>query len=133
MLLASSYCFAQNGIVGKWQTIDDASGKPKAIIRIDQKDGAYFGTIESLLPGTQNRCEGCEGKKKDGPILNMVVLKDLKEDGENRYSGGSIFDPKSGKTYQCKAEIVDDGKKLDVRGFVGFSLLGRTQTWKRVE
>lgn len=132
LLLMSSVAWSHS-IVGKWQTIDDKSNKPKAIVAIEERNGEYFGTIESLYEGVENKCVGCEGDKKDTPIIGMTILKGLKQDGENKYSGGHIFDPATGNTYKSKAKLVDDGKKLDARGYIGISLIGRTQTWNRVE
>jgi uncharacterized protein (DUF2147 family) len=60
----------------------------------------------------------------------MRIMWDMKKSG-NEYTGGRLMDPENGKTYRGKVRLIDGGKKLDVRGFIGFSLLGRTQTWVR--
>lgn len=132
LLLLSSTAWSYS-IVGKWQTVDDKTNKPRAIVVIEERNGEYFGTIESLAEGVENKCKGCEGDKKDTPVIGVTILKGLKKDGENSYSGGHIFDPATGKTYKSKAKLVDDGQKLDARGYIGISLIGRTQTWLRVE
>jgi uncharacterized protein (DUF2147 family) len=62
----------------------------------------------------------------------MTILNNLKKNG-NEWNGGTILDPNNGKTYKCKIEVVDGGARLKVRGFIGLSLLGRTQYWLRVE
>jgi uncharacterized protein (DUF2147 family) len=125
------------GIVGTWKTIDDKTGKPKALIRIaEQADGSYSGTvIKGLVPGADPHriCTLCSGALKDQPMIGMTILTGLRQDAEHphSFSGGEIVDPDSGKTYHCNARLVDDGAKLDVRGYIGISLFGRTQTWIR--
>ena len=120
--------------VGLWKTIDDASGEPKALVRIALDGGMLTGTIEKLFrkPGEDPnpKCDKCEGARKDQPITGMQILSGLKPDGDE-WAGGEILDPNNGKVYKAKARLADDGKKLEVRGFIGISLLGRTQVWQR--
>lgn len=127
----SSVSFAQ-GIVGKWQTIDDETKKPKGVVEIVSSGGVFQGRVIELYEGSLNQCGGCTGAQKNAPIIGMTVVSGLKETGEGQYEGGKVFDPKSGKTYSAKAKITNGGKSLELRGFVGVSLLGRTQTWKRL-
>ncbi len=131
--LASSL-FAHT-VVGTWKTIDDESGGAKSLVEITEADGKITGKIVKLFRKAdedQNpRCDKCEGAKKDQPLIGLEILWDLKKESDVKWSGGEIMDPKKGKTYSCKMELIDDGKKLKVRGFLGFSLLGRTQTWER--
>ena len=75
-------------------------------------------------------CEACSGELKDKPVQGMQILQGLKADGD-WYEGGTILDPNNGKVYKAKLRVVDGGAKLEVRGFIGISLLGRTQTWLR--
>lgn len=134
---ATAVAAPANAAVGRWKTIDDETKEAKSIVVITEVDGKLVGTIEKLFRKEgedQNpKCEKCSGDKKDQPIIGMQILQGLKKDkgSETKWSGGEILDPKNGKTYSCKLEVVDGGKKLDVRGFVGFSLIGRTQTWVR--
>jgi uncharacterized protein (DUF2147 family) len=134
--LFSSVAQAQSATpVGLWKTIDDSSGEPKALVRVAQDGGGTLtGTIEKLFrrPGEEPnpKCDKCEGAKKDQPITGMQILSGLKLDGDE-WSGGEILDPNNGKVYKAKARLADGGKKLEVRGFIGVSLLGRTQTWLR--
>ncbi len=135
---AASLSWAQAlGIAGTWKTIDDKTGKPKALIHIaEQPDGSYSGTIiKGLMPGTNQPriCTLCSGALKDQPMIGLTILTGLRQDAEHRhsFSGGEIVDPDSGKTYHCNAQLVDDGAKLEVRGYIGISLFGRTQTWVR--
>lgn len=120
-------------VTGKWKTVDDDTGEAKSIVEIYQKDGKIYGkVVEILTPGKQDaKCQDCPGDAKDKPIQGLVILKDLKKDGKE-YSGGTIMDPNNGKVY--KSYIALEGpNKLKVRGYIGFSLLGRTQYWHRVK
>lgn len=120
-------------IEGKWKTIDDETGKEKAIIEITQKDnGKYYGKIvELLIEPANDKCVKCKGDLKNQPLEGLEILRGLKKNGES-WEKGKITDPENGKTYKAKAEINDNGD-LDVRGYVGISLMGRTQTWKKTD
>ena len=121
---------------GLWKNIDDATGKPRALIRITESGGALQGKIEKVFPGpgeSQNpTCGKCEGEMKDAPVIGLVILSGLKKDGDE-YSGGQILDPDNGKSYRSKVQLIDGGKKLNVRGYIGVPMLGRSQTWVRQE
>jgi uncharacterized protein (DUF2147 family) len=128
---------AQEGSpVGVWKTIDDATGKPKALVRISEQGGQLSGKIEKLFraPGEDQdpKCDKCEGALKDQPIVGMTILSGLKQDG-SEYSGGTILDPNNGKVYKAKMTLAEAGKKLNVRGYIGMPMLGRTQVWVREE
>ena len=122
--------------VGLWKNIDDVSGKPRALIRITETNGTLEGKIEKVFPGpadSQNpKCEKCEGANKDAPIVGLVILSGLKKDGD-AYADGQILDPDNGKLYSSKVQLADGGKKLNVRGYIGVPMLGRSQTWVRQE
>ena len=119
--------FAQ--IEGKWKTIDDETGKAKSYVEITKKDGKYYGKVVQLLikPAEPN-CSKCKDDRKGKPILGLEIIRGLVKDGDE-FSGGTITDPKTGKTYKCT--ITRDGDKLNVRGYVGLSAFGRTQTWHK--
>jgi uncharacterized protein (DUF2147 family) len=121
---------------GLWKNIDDATGKPRALIRIGESNGTLHGKIEKVFPGpneSQNpKCHKCEGANKDAPIIGLVILNGLKKSGDE-YAGGQILDPDNGKLYSSKVRLIEGGKKLDVRGYIGVPMLGRTQTWIRQE
>jgi uncharacterized protein (DUF2147 family) len=121
---------------GKWMTIDDKSGKPGGIIRIEQVDGQLQGWIEKIFPDPDDhpnpKCVRCEGERKNQPIVGLNFMWGLTKQGDE-YQGGEILDPRSGKVYRARMKLEDGGKKLNVRGFIGFSLLGRSQVWNRVE
>ncbi|AZZ37008.1 DUF2147 domain-containing protein [Bdellovibrio sp. qaytius] len=116
--------------VGFWKTIDDSTHEPRAIVEIKEVDGKLFGSIIKTFPkeGDKTECVECSGDKKNKPIIGLEIIWDLKKDGDE-WNGGQILDPKNGKTYKAKISLQDNGEKLKVRGFIGFSLLGRTQTW----
>lgn len=120
--------------VGLWKNIDDADGKPKALIRITETRGELSGKIEKLYlsPGENPnpRCDKCTGEKKDQPVIGMVFMSGLKKQ-DSEYSGGEIVDPDNGKVYRSKLTLVDGGKKLNVRGYIGMPMFGRSQTWVR--
>jgi uncharacterized protein (DUF2147 family) len=119
--------------VGTWKTIDDETHQPKAIVEISEDHGVLSGKIVKLFrkPGEDPapRCKECQGERHDQPVLGMTILSNLRHDGDV-WDGGEILDPENGKTYRCKLRVGDDGN-LEVRGFIGFALLGRTQVWER--
>lgn len=118
--------------VGVWRTVDDESGKAKALVRITEEDGRLSGRIEKLFSPSRPDpvCEHCTDERKDQPIVGMTILKGLKATDAG-WEGGEILDPNNGKTYRAKARLSDDGSRLEVRGFIGVALFGRTQTWIR--
>ncbi|HZI02876.1 MAG TPA: DUF2147 domain-containing protein [Archangium sp.] len=136
VLFATSALAQETSVVGRWTTIDDETKKPKSVITIYEEGGKLFGKIEKLFRAPDEEqnplCDKCEGALKNQPITGMVILRDLKKDGDE-WSGGTILDPANGKTYKCKLAVEDGGKKLKVRGFIGIALLGRTQYWVRAE
>ncbi|MEH6436350.1 DUF2147 domain-containing protein [Massilia sp. DD77] len=134
-LLAMPAAWAQNASpVGTWKTIDDETGKPKALVRITEEQGVLTGRIEKLFrPANEDqnpKCVKCEGALKDQPMIGLTILSGLKKDG-NEYTGGEILDPAKGKTYKSKASLKDGGSKLEVRGYIGAPMFGRSQTWVR--
>jgi uncharacterized protein (DUF2147 family) len=125
---------AQETPVGTWTTIDDETGKPKSTVEIyETRNGSLAGRVVEVLQSAQGDnpiCKECEGERRNQPIEGMVILWGAKRDGD-AWKGGKILDPASGKVYSLKMEPVEGGEKLEVRGFMGFSLLGKTQTWVR--
>lgn len=121
---------------GLWKTIDDHTGKPKSLVRITENRGEFEGKVERLFRAPdqdQNpKCVKCEGALKDQPIAGMTILTGMKGNGPE-YGGGTILDPANGKTYKSKMTLIDGGKKLEVRGYIGLPMFGRSQTWIRVE
>jgi len=121
---------------GLWTTVDDHSGAPRARVRIYRQGESYFGRVEAnLVPEeAEARCTSCKDERKDQPVVGMVILRDLKleADGDG-FGGGDILDPESGSVYRCALHLEGEGKRLNVRGYIGLSLFGRSQTWLRAE
>ena len=116
---------------GFWQTLSDSTGKPSAIVEIFESGGRFHGRIVRLLeddPGSV--CTQCTGARKGEPLVGMAFLTGLSADGDE-FTGGEILDPDDGRTYRARIKLTDGGDKLKVRGFLGLSLFGRTQTWLR--
>lgn len=137
LLLITAVCStvnAQKGsVLGRWKSIDDATGKELGVIHIYEEEGKIYGkVIEILNPKDRDKiCHNCSGADKKQPILGLVVIQGLTKDGEE-YSGGKILDPKHGKYYKCYINLENENK-LKVRGYIGISLFGRTQYWHRVK
>jgi uncharacterized protein (DUF2147 family) len=120
-------------VFGKWKTIDDKTNEVKSVVEIYEVSGKVYGKIIEIADASRRngKCEKCVGNDKDKPVLGLVIIKGLKKDGDE-YSDGKITDPESGKVYKSFIKLV--GKdKLEVRGYIGFALLGRSQTWLRVK
>ena len=136
LLVFTGHAFAQMSPVGLWKTIDDDTKKEKSLVRIKESNGVFSGTIEKLLdPQTQQDavCDKCTDDRKDKPVLGMTILRNLKaSDGDATvFEGGTIVDPNNGKVYRTRLKPVEDGKKLEMRGYIG--PFYRTQVWLRVE
>jgi uncharacterized protein (DUF2147 family) len=120
--------------MGLWQTIDDKTGQPKALVQIVQDgDGTLTGKILTGLGSNDDpnrRCTACTDSRKDQLMKGMTIINGMKADGDT-WDGGQILDPENGKLYKCKMHLDDGGQKLVVRGYIGVSLLGRSQTWIR--
>ena len=133
-LLASTAALAQATPSGTWKTIDDTTGKPRGLVEITEKNGVYSGRLVKTFvegDGKPRVCDKCTDARKDQPVIGMTILSGLRKTGDNEWSGGEILDPENGKVYKSKMSLADDGNKLSVRGFIGISLIGRTQTWER--
>ncbi len=117
---------------GLWKTIDDKTGRARGFVRIYEQNGELFGKIESSLLPEEARevCSKCSGERKNKPVIGMVILTGMKKEGQE-YKGGEILDPDTGWVYRCKMRLEEGGKKLILRGYLGVSLLGRSQTWVR--
>lgn len=131
LIFVANSMFAQ-GILGVWQTIDDKTGDPKSHVEITKKGDKYFGRVVKLLPAaTTTVCNDCPGDKNGKSLYDIDILWDM-ETYKDYWSNGKIVDPADGSVYKCNISL--EGKnKLKVRGYIGFSLIGRTQTWYRVK
>lgn len=136
-LLMLPYAAHAADLSGVWQTTDDKTGKPRSLVRIVETAGEYSAIVEKGLLATDTGdavCDKCTDERKGQKIIGMTIAKHLKKStNSNVYDSGEILDPENGKTYKCKMTLSPNGNELEVRGFIGFSLLGRSQTWKRVE
>ncbi len=135
-VLFSTMSFAAGSPVGKWQTIDDKTKKPKSIIEITSVNNVLEGKILELLNTDDKNplCKKCKGDRANQPIVGMTILWDVTEaDNKKSWGGGEILDPKKGKTYSVKLTSQKGGDELKVRGFIGTPFIGRTQIWKKVK
>ena len=125
---------AQATPVGYWNTVSDDDGRPTAVVEIQQRaDGEYVGIVRGLLVAASHEdsvCSKCTDERRGQPVVGMTILRHMRQDGDE-WSGGEILDPENGKTYRAKLKLADGGKALVVRGYIGISLFGRSQTWIR--
>ncbi len=124
--------------IGYWKTIDDITGRPKSIVQISKtREGALMAKIVKVFPSRDSNvqtglCIACKGEMHNQPIVGMVIMSGLKL-GNKQWKNGEILDPENGKTYNCTAHLTENGKRLNVHGYVGLPLFGRSQTWERVD
>ncbi|TEU30625.1 DUF2147 domain-containing protein [Alkanindiges illinoisensis] len=131
--------FAQAGdLTGTWRTIDDKTGFSKALVEIKKDStGAYHGTIVKIIPRPgytpKETCQNCPAPYTNKPMVGLTVLNGLQQDpkNENNFINAKVLDPLSGNIYKGKAKLSADGRRLTMRGYVGISALGRSQTWIR--
>lgn len=124
---------AQASPVGVWNTISDRDGKPTGIVEIREVRGELVGTVRGILVAADPEdsvCGKCSGERKGQRIVGMEILRHMRRH-DDEWSGGEILDPETGKTYKAKMKLTDGGRTLVVRGYIGFSLFGRSQTWVR--
>ena len=124
--------FSQS-VIGRWKTIDDETGQAKSIVEIYEASGKVYGKVIEIFDEKRKNdiCKECSGTDKNKPIQGMVILRGLEKD-DDEYSGGKIIDPKNGKIYKCTIAL-ESKDKLKIRGYIGFSLIGRSQYWVRVK
>ncbi len=130
---------AQNSPIGLWKTVDDETGKVKSAVRVSEKEGVLTGVIEKILDPEAPQdgvCDKCSDDRKNKPKLGLTIIRHAKLEGQNMegpWTGGEILDPNNGKTYKLKLTVIEAGKKMEVRGYIGAPILGRTQVWQRME
>ena len=121
---------------GLWQTVSDRTGQPGGLVRVVEVDGEYIGTVVAVFsppaPDPHPLCTLCQGDLKDKPVVGMTILRGVRRSVDT-YSTGQILDPDEGRVYNCRIALLDDGSKLEVRGYIGIPLFGRSQTWVRKE
>ena len=135
LALSSLSALAQMSPVGLWQTISDTDGKVTSEVRIVDAAGVLSGAVErALVQSGEPNCDQCTDDRKGKPKEGMQIIRDAKKvDGKDVWEGGNILDPNNGKIYKLRLTPVEGGKKLEVRGYIGTPMLGRTQTWVRVQ
>ncbi len=139
LAFASGFAAAQaTSPAGLWKTIDDNTKKDKSLVRIVETNGVFTGKVEKVIDPDAPKdavCKDCSDDRKDKPVIGMTILRNMKQSGDDKavFEGGDILDPNNGKVYSARLKLVDNGAKLDVRGYIGMPMLGRTQTWVRAE
>lgn len=136
LAVAAGTALAQTSPVGLWKTIDDETRAEKSQVRISEVGGVLTGKVEKVADASKQDavCELCSDERKGQKVLGMTIIRNAKPDADKaRWEDGDILDPNNGKVYKLLLKPIDGGKKLEVRGFIGMALLGRTQTWLRVE
>jgi uncharacterized protein (DUF2147 family) len=142
MALAATFAMAcaaaEPTPAGLWKTIDDSSKVEKSLVRITEANGVYSGRIEKILDPAAKPdavCDECTGELKGKPIVGLTILRGIKKSAETegQWDGGTVFDPNNGKTYKARLKPSEDGKKLEMRGYIGTPMFGRSQVWVRVE
>jgi uncharacterized protein (DUF2147 family) len=120
--------------VGLWEAIDVHSGKPTGRMRVYKQADLFFGRNEALFPSDRagERCTKCKDERKEQPLIGLVIMRNMQFD-RGEYSGGDILDPSTGRVYSCSFRLTDGGQKMVLRGFLGLSLLGGTQVWRRLD
>ena len=135
--LGVSVVWAQATPVGVWKTIDDDGKTEKSVVRIVDAGGQLNGRIETLFDASKKDsvCDKCSDERKDKRIVGLTILRNVSKDHDDQslWTGGDILDPNNGKVYKVRLRPIEEGRKLEVRGYVGMPMLGRTQTWIRVE
>jgi uncharacterized protein (DUF2147 family) len=121
--------------VGLWEQVDENSGKAESWFKITERNGTYEGTIVKIFfkPGEDENwtCDKCEGADRGKPVLGLTLIKGMKRNGLD-FENGTIMDPRDGSVYRALMRLAPDGQKLEVRGYLGFSFLGRSQVWNRL-
>jgi uncharacterized protein (DUF2147 family) len=121
--------------VGLWEQVDEKSGKPESWFKITERNGAYEGNIVKIFfkPGEDENwvCDKCEGAERGKPVLGLALIKGMQRNGSS-YENGTIMDPRDGAVYRALMKLSPDGQKLEVRGYLGISLFGRSQVWNRL-
>jgi uncharacterized protein (DUF2147 family) len=127
--------FDPSSAVGLWEQVDETSGKPESWFKITERNGVYTGNIVKIFfkPGDDENwvCEKCEGDEQGKPVLGLTLIKGMQRNGLS-YENGTIMDPRDGSVYRALMKLTPDGQKLEVRGYLGIALFGRSQIWNRL-
>jgi uncharacterized protein (DUF2147 family) len=122
--------------VGRWRTFDPVTKEPRSIVEITEAGGELQGRVTTRFPPpgdpTHGVSSGCDGARKDQPILGMVILWSVKRQGDG-WGGGGLLAPNTGKTYSVNLHLDDHGRTLLVHAYVGLPMFGQTVTWARAD
>ena len=121
--------------IGVWQTVSDKTGQVTSLVRIYDERGLLFARVEKVLvkeKGVPDTCTLCRDERKGQPLVGLIIMRNMKADG-GEYNGGDVLDPENGKVYRARMKLDSTGTRLTLRGYIGISLFGRSQTWRRVE
>ena len=122
--------------VGLWQAVDDDTKQPTGWFLISDHNGTYDGIIAKMFlrPGEDPNeiCAACKDDRHNHPWLGLEIIRGMKPEGESKYSGGTILDPRDGKIYKAKMTVSADGQTLTMRGYMGISLFGKDEVWNRL-
>lgn len=131
LLVVASFSVQSQTIFGKWHSTNETTGEVDSVIEVYEKNGKAFAKIIDIKdPKRKNAvCDLCSDENKNKPILGLNILTGLEKDGDE-WSGGKILDPRNGKVYKCYIKLETENK-LKIRGFIGFSLIGKTAYWTR--
>ena len=125
----------QPSAVGLWEQVDEKTGQPESWFKIVERNGVYMGNIVKIFfkPGEDENwsCDKCEGDERGKPVLGLALIKGMQRQGLS-YENGTIMDPRDGAVYRALMKLSPDGQKLEVRGYLGISLFGRSQVWNRL-
>jgi len=136
VIAAGNAANAQQIPAGLWQAVDDSSKQPTGWFLITDHNGVYDGIIAKMFmkPGEDANavCDQCKDDRRDHPWLGLEIIRGMKPEGEAKFGGGTILDPRDGKIYKATMKVTPDGQTLVVRGYIGFELLGQNQYWTRL-
>lgn len=136
IMMGTNYLFSNSmSAEGYWKTIDDDTKAVKSIVKLWVENGKMKGKIVKLFPkkgeDPNPKCDKCKGDRKNKLILGMEFMWDYEGTG-GEWKNGRILDPENGKVYRSQLEVVDNGEKLEVYGYIKVLFkIGRTQTWLR--
>ena len=136
LVAAAGTALARSTPVGLWKTIDDEIKAEKSQVRITEVGGVLSGKVDKIADASKqdSSCDLCTDERRGQKLLGLTIIRGARLDGDKeRWEGGEILDPNNGKVYKLLLKPIEGGRKLEVRGFIGLALLGRTQTWMRVE
>lgn len=136
LMISGQVVAADMSPIGLWQATDPDTKQPTGWFAITEDNGVYDGTLVKMFlrPGQDPHivCSKCSGDRHDQPWLGLQIIRGMKPDGDNQYTGGTILDPRDGSVYDAEMTVSPDGQTLTVRGFLGIALLGRNEYWTRL-